>query len=571
MKFPGMRDGGFTKLLFHASIARQVAISDTDMERHSSESMPISSPLPDDQSTLRSPSLNTIFAALATAAAYCAGTIVGFALTPEGSEISTLWPPNAVVMAAFLLTRPRQWVFLLLAVLPAHFAIQLSSGVPTWTTMGWFISNISEALLGAFLITRFTKVNQLFSSIRGVTVFLLFGFLIAPLITSFEDAAVVVLTQHGQAYWDLWTSRLFSNMLSILVIVPPIVILGKGKLKTLRETRIAHYAETLLLIAGVLLVSISVFGGMYVSTSYAPALVYAPLPFLLWAAVRLGPGGLSGSLLVVAIVSIDAALHGRGPFTSLSLRENVVYLQILLCAITIPLMCLAAILSERQVIQTRLRTTNRLLVAAQEQERNRIARELHDDVSQRLALLEIRLTQAKEAAEPSIKPKLQHISEQVKDLSRVIRELSHGLYPSLLQHLGLVPALKKLSRETCGEMSIQLDLPRDPKPLSAEIALSLFRVAQEALNNIQKHSRAHSVSIELKEEVHRVVLRIVDDGVGFDANQASTEGLGLNSMQERMEAIGGTVSITSSHLAGTAIEASAPYPSTFPSQLEKAS
>ncbi|HKR84445.1 MAG TPA: MASE1 domain-containing protein [Terriglobales bacterium] len=532
--------------------------------------MPISSPLSDDQSTLRSPSLNTILAALGTAAAYCVGTIVGFALTPQTSEISTLWPPNAVVMAALLLTRPRQWVFLLLAVLPAHLAIQLSSGVPTWTTMGWFISNISEALLGAILITRFSKVNQLFSSIRGVTVFLLFGFLIAPLLTSFEDAAVVVLTQRGQAYWDLWTSRLFSNMLSILVVVPPIVTLGKGKLKTLRETRVAHYAETLLLITGVLLVSIAVFGGIYVSRGYAPALVYAPLPFLLWAAVRLGPGGLSGSLLVVAVVSIDAALHGRGPFTSLSLRENVVYLQILLCAIAIPLMCLAAILSERQAIQTKLRTTNRLLVAAQEQERNRIARELHDDVSQRLALLEIRLTQTKEAAEPSTKPKLQHISEQVKELSRVIRELSHGLYPSLLQHLGLVPALKRLTRETCGEMAIQLDLPGDPRPLSAEIALSLFRVAQEALNNIQKHSRAHLVSIELKEEAHRVVLRIADDGVGFDANQ-STEGLGLNSMHERMEAIGGTVSITSRHLAGTAIEASAPYPSSLPSQLEKAS
>lgn len=571
MKFSGMRDGGFTKSPFHASIARQVAISDTDMETHSSESMPISSPLPDDQSTRLSPSLNDVLAALGTAAAYCAGTIVGFALTPKGSEISTLWPANAVVMVALLLTRRRRWVFLLLAVLPAHLAIQLSSGVPIWTAIGWFISNISEALLGALLITRFTRANQLFSSIRGVTVFLIFGFLVAPLLTSFEDAAVVVSTQRGQAYWDLWTSRLFSNMLSILVVVPPIVTLVKGKLKTLRETRVAHYAETLLLMTGVLLVSISVFGGIDVSTKYAPALVYAPLPFLLWAAVRLGPGGLSGSLLVVAVVSIDAALHGRGPFTSLSLRENVVYLQILLCAMAIPLMYLAAILSERQAIQTKLRTTNSLLVAAQEQERNRIARELHDDVSQRLALLEIRLTQAKEAAEPSTKPKLQHISEQVKELSRVIRELSHGLYPSLLQHLGLVPALKRLSRETCGEMAIHLDLPRDPRPLSAETSLSLFRVAQEALNNIQKHSRAHLVSIELKEEAHRVVLRIIDDGVGFEATQASTEGLGLNSMHERMEAIGGTVSIKSRHLAGTAIEASAPYLSTTPSQLERVS
>jgi two-component system sensor histidine kinase UhpB len=447
---------------------------------------------------------------------------------------------------------------MLFAVLPAHLVVQLRSGVPALTALGWFVSNTGEALLGAFCIVRFRSSKPIFRSIDGIIVFLVFGFFLAPLLSSFADAAVVVLTGWGKAYWTMWSRRLFSNMLSVLIVVPPIVILGSAGLTAIRKIKSANWAEACLLMLGIFLVSISIFGGETISPNTVPALVYAPLPFLLWAAVRLGPGGLSGSLLIVAAVSIVEAIKGHGPFTSLSLGENVLYLQILLCVIAVPLMCLAAVLSERQAIEARIRTTNSLLIAAQEEERSRIARELHDDVSQHLALFEVRLAQLKEDSDLSLRPRLERISEQAVELSRVVRELSHGLYPSLLQHLGLSSALRRLAEETCSRKSVSLEVPKNLGEVSSEVCLALFRVAQEALHNIEKHSNAHNVVIQLKAARHRLVLRVLDDGQGFEATQPSVAGIGLSSMKERMEAVGGTVSVISTLRGGTSVEASAP-------------
>jgi two-component system sensor histidine kinase UhpB len=507
--------------------------------------------------------------AFSVAIAYCIGTIVGFALTPPGETISTLWPPNALLLAFLLLAPRRTWWILVLAVLPAHLFIQLHNGVPLATSLGWFAGNAGEALLGAFLIVQFGKSKPLLDSVYGVVTFLVLGVLVAPLVTSFEDAAVVVVTRWGADYWMLWTRRLFSNMLSILTIVPPIVILGSPGIFRLQKISLAKYAEASLLAVGIFLVSVVIFGGQGASPNTTPALVYAPLPFLLWAAVRIGPGGLSVSLLIVAIVSVWEAMHGHGPFRSVSMSDNVLYLQILLCVIAVPLMLLAAVLSERQSTEGRLRETNTRLIEAQEQERHRIARELHDDVAQQLALVEVQLSILKADSDLSSRPQLDRLSDQVAEISNVIREISHGLYPSLLQHLGLAPALRRLSKDLCREKALSLDLAKELHPLPPDVSLCLYRIAQEALHNIEKHSNARNVLIELKEESGRVVLRVVDDGVGFAPEWEFHSGMGLASIRERMRSIGGTVQINSSPMTGTTIEASAPRSEERPSEEQR--
>jgi two-component system sensor histidine kinase UhpB len=507
--------------------------------------------------------------ASSVAIAYYIGTIIGFALTPRGDTISTLWPPNALLLAFLLLAPRRIWWVLVLAVLPPHLIVQLHNGVPLATSLGWFAGNTGEALLGAFCIVQFRKSKPLFDSTYGVVVFLLFGALLAPLVTSFEDAAVVVVTRWGADYWMLWTRRLFSNMLSILTIVPPIVILGSTGIYRLQKIRPAKYAEAGLLVLGIFCVSVSIFGGQGASPNTIPALVYVPLPFLLWAAVRIGPGGLSASLLIVALVSVWEAMHGHGPFTSVSMSENVLYLQILLCVIAVPLMLLAAVLSERQSIEVRLRETNTRLIEAQERERQRIARELHDDVAQQLALAEVQLSKLKADSDLASSPQLERLSDQIAEISNVIREISHGLYPSLLQHLGLAPALRRLSKDICREKALSLDMAKELHPLPPDVSLSLYRIAQEALHNIEKHSNARNVSIELKEESGRVVLRVVDDGVGFGPEREFRSGMGLASIRERMRSIGGTVQISSSPMRGTRIEASVPLDEARPTGVQR--
>ena len=184
------------------------------------------------------------------AVAYFAGSQLGFLLKPADTPIATFWPPNAILLAALLLTSSRIWSVLLLAVLPAHLLVQLSAGVPLISALAWFAGNTSEALLGALFVRLFKKEKPLFESVHGVVVFLAFGVLLSTLATSFLDAAGAVLTGLGHNYWMLWTTRLTSNIVSNLTIVPTIVIFGTKGFSWLRRASRSAYSEASPVFAG---------------------------------------------------------------------------------------------------------------------------------------------------------------------------------------------------------------------------------------------------------------------------------------------------------------------------------
>jgi two-component system sensor histidine kinase UhpB len=499
---------------------------------------------------------------LAVAISYYLGTKVGFALTPTEKPISTFWPPNAILLAALLLIPKRMWWLLILAVLPAHLLVQMQTGVPVLTAIGWFIGNGAEAVLGATLISHFIKTESLFESVHGLVVFLGFGVVLAPLATSFLDAGVVVKTGWGHGYWVLLMTRLFSNMLATMTLVPTIVIFRLTGIHSLRKATLSRWVEAGVLTASIVLVSFFVFGGPYEAQNSVPALIYAPLPLLLWAAVRFGSGGLSASLLVVAYISIWNAMHGRGPFVSPSMGENVLSLQVLLCTIAVPLMLLSALMVERRLANQSLQETSAKLIKAQEEERFRIARELHDDAGQQLSLVEMELGQLRHESDALLKPRLKRVHDQVAEVSRAVHEISHDLYPSALDNLGLAAALPKLCTDV-GEripLKVHLTLANLPEPLPQSISLCLYRVAQEALHNVAKHSYARNATVEIEAVNRHLWLRIVDDGAGFRPGQESKAGLGLASMRERLSSVGGLIAITSAPMSGTRIEASIPLP-----------
>ena len=185
--------------------------------------------------------MRTSAIALLVAISYYAGSQIGFFFTPAHSPIAVFWPPHAILLAAFLLTPPRIWWVLLLAVLPAHLFIQLRTGIPVLSSLGWFVGNSGEALLGAACIRYFKKEKTLFESVRGIVVFMTFGVLLATLVTSFVDAASTVLTGLGPDYWTLWTARLSSNMIANLIIVPTIVTFGVKGIPSLRRVSPTRY------------------------------------------------------------------------------------------------------------------------------------------------------------------------------------------------------------------------------------------------------------------------------------------------------------------------------------------
>lgn len=497
--------------------------------------------------------------ALLVAISYYVGSQIGFSLTPAQSPIAPFWPPNAILLAAFLLTPPRIWWVLLLAVLPAHLLIQLRAGIPVLSSVGWFVGNTGEALLGAACIRYFKKEEPLFESVQGIAIFLAFGVLLATLVTSFVDAASTVLTGLGNNYWTLWTVRLTSNIIANLIIVPAIVIFGVNGFSSFRRASFARYLEAGFLAVGVVVVSLLVFGRESAAGSM-PAFIYAPLPLLLWAALRFGTGGLSASMLVVALTSAWNAMHGRGPFANLSIADHVLSLHILLTVFALPLMLTAGLIAERRRGDEMLRETRCKLVDAQEQERHRIARELHDDIVQQLTLVGLGVHELRSEFNASAKTELDKLYDQISVVSKATRDLSHDLYPFTLEYLGLAGGLRKLCRDTGAQSGLVISFSEKgvPSRLQSDISRCLFRIAQEALQNIVKHSHARAASMELKVRGGQVMLRIVDDGIGITPEQHHSGGMGLASMRERVWALDGTCKITSGPLKGTIVEASVP-------------
>jgi two-component system sensor kinase FixL len=295
-----------------------------------------------------------IRAGLLVFAGYYLGARIGFALTFRPHPVSVLWPPNSILVAALLLTAPRIWWFILLAALPAHWAAQVQSHVPPSMILCWFISNSCEALIGAGLTRYLLRGPLQFTSVRSAGTFCLCVVFIGPFLSSFLDAAFVVGNNWGDdSYWTLVRLRLSSNALAALIVVPLVVTWATNGIQALRTARSSRYWEGCALFLGLLLVSYAVlykFG-----SGLDSALLFLPLPFLLWAAVRFGSLGASTAISIVGFLAIWSASHGHGPFSGGTAEQNALSIQIFLIALAIPLLFLATVVEERATGETELR------------------------------------------------------------------------------------------------------------------------------------------------------------------------------------------------------------------------
>lgn len=206
----------------------------------------------------------------------------------------------------------------------------------------------------------------------------------------------------------------------------------------------------------------------------------------------------------------------------------------------------------------RIHTLGQRLLTAQDNERSRIARELHDDIGQQVTLLAIDLDLLS-ASDPTSPAK--EAAGRAQGIARSLHDLSHRVHPSRPRLVGLVAALEGLQRDL-SVSGVTIDLTHNdvPASLPTEITLCLFRVAQEALQNAVRYSGARRVAISLVGSATSLALAVADEGVGFDVDEAMGTGLGLISMAERAEALGGEALIRSTRGSGTRIEVTVPLP-----------
>jgi signal transduction histidine kinase len=222
---------------------------------------------------------------------------------------------------------------------------------------------------------------------------------------------------------------------------------------------------------------------------------------------------------------------------------------------------LAVDVTERKLAEEALSKLSGRLIDAQEEERKRIAREIHDDYNQRLAMLALELESIEEEignSPATAGPRIHKIWNAIGELGADLHSLSHRLHSSTLENLGLVAGVKVFVEEFAVQQQIKVSFTPEnvPRGVAEDVALCLFRIVQEGLRNVKRHSDADEAEVRLEASGEKLHLSVVDRGRGFDVNHCSPRaGIGIRSMQERLRSLGGQLEITSRPTEGTRIDA----------------
>jgi len=281
-----------------------------------------------------------------------AGAALGNAVRFPDVGAAILYPPYAIVTVALLLSPPRRWwIYLLAGSLGSLVPHRLNGDSAAFVLMAE-LANCPRALLAAWGIRRFGDHRRL-DTLKGMTVFLLFAVILAPLAGAFIGAGVVAVHRGAATYWPAWQSWLVSNVMTGLTLLPIILLALIRFIAGSVTELLRRWREALALLVGLLVLGAVVL----LEPNTIGASLYAPLPLMLWAAVRFGPGGTSAAVLVVTLLAIIGVTDHRGPFVTQSPADGLLHLQLFLFAISVPLLLLSALLREQRRTADELRAS----------------------------------------------------------------------------------------------------------------------------------------------------------------------------------------------------------------------
>src|SRR5262245_26608151 len=250
-------------------------------------------------------------------------------------EISVLWPASAILVSILVAASVRHWWLYLLAAY-SMFAFDVARFGFRYFDVMYIVADIIKVLIAAIGVRWFADGPQAFSTLLGLVRYIAIAVILAPLASAF----VAALAGSGHGYWFYWRTWFLSEALTFLVIAPPILSWVAASRVAYLQVSPLRFLEAGLLAGGLVVVSVGVFVWVTADEESVPALVYLPLPFLLWAAVRFGPAGVNTALLAVTLLAISGAVERRGPFAAANPSDNVVLLQLFLLTISTPFMFL---------------------------------------------------------------------------------------------------------------------------------------------------------------------------------------------------------------------------------------
>jgi signal transduction histidine kinase len=490
---------------------------------------------------------------LLIAGGYYAAAQGGEALLLTGPA-GAFWPATGVGIAVLYLGGLHWWPGVLLGDLLSREFTQLPLGTALAETAG----NMARALLAVLILQRLVGRQAAMDRLEHVG-----AVFAAVAIGEAVSATVAMLALRAGDVIDVsemgvfWRSWWLGGVAGGLVVVPLALAWAHARASVWRGRRAGEGALMLAAVTGLSVIALSA----------DQPLTYMVFPAFIWAALRFGPQGATLAVAVGSVIAVLATSNEVGPFVEHSPTDSALNLQLYIVFAALTTSCLAAIVSERRRAALELAESQRREGERAALERQRIARDLHDSVSQSLFSTTLHVRTAQRALEQEQLDTVGPVGEELSEIGQLtrgalaeMRALIFELQPGALAEEGLVAALgKQASALSAREgLAIEVDGPDADLPLGPEVEEQLYRLGQEALANVVKHARAGSATVRIAAEGDIVSMEVSDDGRGFDPAAVGADHFGLRSMQGRVADLRGRLEVTTAPGHGTVLRVEVP-------------
>ncbi len=478
-------------------------------------------------------------------AAYFSAAVLGYAFQFSGPVAAIMWLPVGVGVAFLYLGGLRLWP----GVVIGDLLVNNYSALPIGSAVAQSIGNLLEVVVATVLLLRLCPRDEPIGTLRGVigmVVAIASGTLLSATIGSVASWLGGVIDAGSLPH--VWRTWWLGDFCGALIVIP--FALAWSSLPA-RPWRVGRILEASLMVSVVIGLSALQLGG--------PVLLCALVfPALVWAALDFGLRGATIAITIICVFAIWGTTNDLGPFGVGAMNDRLLETQLFIATVSLTALAIAALVAERARLDEHLRASRTRLVAASDHARQRFERDLHDGAQQGILGLRLKLTLATEmlASDPQEgKRLLATIERQMDGVLEDLRSLAHGVYPPMLREYGVVSALDSAALRVASPVAVHgAGVGRYRQATEAAVYFSCL----EALQNVVKHAGPDARAVvRLRQHGDELRFEVVDTGTGFDP-RTTRGGDGLTNMRDRVEAVGGTLTVDSWPQNGTAVRGRVP-------------